>query len=136
MPLAAYRYVYILRVDQEYRKVNRLSGHSSTVRSLDWGAESRFVMSMDQAYETIVFDAIKGCVSKESHRDQEWRTWTNVLGFPCMGIWPNYSDGTDINAVDRSPSGDFLLACDDFGKARSGHQAIMCKKFTCIRSLC
>lgn len=27
-----------------------------------------------------------------------------MLGFPVMGIWPKDSDGTDVNAVDRSPS--------------------------------
>lgn len=35
-------------------------------------------------------------------RDTDWATWTCALGFPVMGIWPNFSDGTDINSLDRS----------------------------------
>jgi len=33
-----------------------------------------------------------------------------------MGIWPTYSDGGDVNACDRSPSGKYLLTADNFGK--------------------
>ena len=36
--------------------------------------------------------------------DTEWHTWTCTLGYPVMGIWPEYSDGTDVNTVDRSKS--------------------------------
>jgi WD40 repeat protein len=32
-----------------------------------------------------------------------------------MGIWPDDSDGTDINAVGRSRSGAVLVTADDFG---------------------
>jgi hypothetical protein len=32
--------------------------------------------------------------------DAKWKTHTCTLGFPLMGIWDPYSDGTDINAVD------------------------------------
>jgi hypothetical protein len=39
-----------------------------------------------------------------------------VLGFPVMGIWPPDSDGTDINSLDRSPSGQYLLTADDKGR--------------------
>lgn len=71
---------------------------------------------MDQAYETLVFDVHRGKVSKDLHRDEAWMTWTNVLGFPVMGIWPDYSDGTDINAAHRSPCGSYVLTSDDSGK--------------------
>lgn len=33
-----------------------------------------------------------------------------------IGIWSGTLDGTDINAVDRSPSGKLLASSDDFGK--------------------
>eukprot|EP00955_Chlamydomonas_euryale_P117744 366495-Chlamydomonas_euryale.AAC.2 len=52
---------------------------------------------------------------KENQRDTRWATWTCVLGFPVMGIWPPGTDGTDINSCDRSPSGrcgdDISLLC-------------------------
>lgn len=73
-------------------------------------------MSMDQAYETLHFDVRKGGVSRACQRDEKWATWTNVLGFPVMGIWPPGADGTDVNAAARSPDGQALLTCDDSGK--------------------
>jgi hypothetical protein len=79
---------------------------------------------MDQAYETIYFDVKKRCKSQACQRDQRWATWTSMLGFPVMGIWPPGSDGSDINAVSRSPDGQLLLTCDDLGKVclyRSHH---------------
>lgn len=32
-------------------------------------------------------------------------TWTSTLGFQAMGIWPDSSDGTDVNHVCRSHHG-------------------------------
>lgn len=93
----------------------KLVGHSSTIRSIDWSLDSKFVLSTDQAYEVVVFDVQKCQVSKDSHRDQSWSSWTGVLGFPVMGIWPSCADGTDINAVHRSPNGQYVLTADDSG---------------------
>ena len=36
-----------------------------------------------------------------NQRDALWDTWTCVLGFPVMGVWRKYSDGTDVNALCR-----------------------------------
>lgn len=41
---------------------------------------------------------------RQSQRDTLWSSYTNLLGFPVMGIWPDCSDGTDINALCRSYS--------------------------------
>lgn len=32
-----------------------------------------------------------------------------------MAIWPKYSDGTDINALDTDPSRSYCATADDFG---------------------
>ena len=50
--------------------------------------------------------------------DTQWETWTCALGFQVMGIWPDFSDRTDINCVDRSGCGRYLATADDFGKVR------------------
>ena len=47
-----------------------------------------------------------------------WSTWTCTLGWPVLGTWEKGWDGTDINAVSRSPSGNLLASADDFGKLR------------------
>lgn len=110
------RSIYVLDAKHEYCRTRRLAGHSSTIRSLDWSNDGKFISSMDQAYESLVFDVTKGKVSKDTHRDEPWVTWTNVLGFAVMGIWPDYSDGTDINAAHRSPCGKYIVTSDDAGK--------------------
>jgi hypothetical protein len=38
-------------------------------------------------------------------RDTQFATYTVALGFPVMGIFPPYADGTEVNAVDRSKDG-------------------------------
>lgn len=48
--------------------------------------------------------------------DLEWHTWTSTLGWSVIGIWSGSMDGSDVNNVDRSPSGKYLATCDDFGK--------------------
>lgn len=110
------RSIYVLDVKNGYCRALRLAGHSSTIRSLDWSADGKYISSMDQAYESLIFDVSNGKVPKDTLRDERWLTRTNVLGFAVMGIWPDYSDGTDINAADRSPCGRYVLTSDDSGK--------------------
>lgn len=38
---------------------------------------------------------------QQNQRDTAWASYTNMLGFSVMGIWPKYADGTDVNAVCR-----------------------------------
>lgn len=67
-------------------------------------------------FQVLYFNPLSGCILKTSQKDTQWATWTCVLGFPVMGIWPNDSDGTDINACDRSPCSKYLVTADDYGK--------------------
>lgn len=133
----ARRHIHLLAVDRSYAKVGSLAGHSSTVRSIDWSCDGATIMSMDQAYETLHFDVKRAATSKACQRDRQWASWTNVLGFPVMGIWPSGSDGTDVNAVDRSPDGSTLVTCDDFGKvllrACCGSCALPCDQTASLR---
>merc|ERR1711991_661857 len=39
-------------------------------------------------------------------------------GFPVMGIWPEYTDGTDVNSVDANFEKKLLVTGDDFGKVK------------------
>ena len=50
--------------------------------------------------------------------DTEWDEWTCVLGFPVMGIWPDGSDGTDVNSVHASNDKQHLVVGDDHGHVR------------------
>jgi WD40 repeat protein len=50
-----------------------------------------------------------------SLRDVQWATQTCILGWPVQGIFDPSQDGTDINMVDRSPSGSVVATADDYG---------------------
>ncbi|KAL6747740.1 WD40-repeat-containing domain protein [Haematococcus lacustris] len=106
----------VLDVKGGYRRLSRCVGHSSTITHLDWAADSAVIQSNDQAYEILYFDPRSGRQVGGCQRDTRWATWSCVLGFPVMGIWPPDSDGSDINSADRSPSGRYLLTADDLGK--------------------
>lgn len=52
------------------------------------------------------------------HKNETWASWTCSLGWPVQGIFPPCADGTDINAVDRSPENLVLATGDDFGHVK------------------
>ncbi len=46
-------------------------------------------------------------------------TWVVCVGrWPVQGIWPPAADGTDVNAVHRSPDNKLLATADDFGRVK------------------
>ena len=94
---------------------SKCEGHSAAVRHLDWSEDSSVLSSDGADYELLYWDARTGRQNLESQMDAEWATWTRVLGFPVMGVWAPGSDGTDVNACDRSPDNEFLVTADDHG---------------------
>ena len=48
--------------------------------------------------------------------DVDWHTCNCTLSFEAAGIWPEGSDGTDINAVSSAGHKPILATADDFGK--------------------
>lgn len=79
---------------------------------------SQFLVSNSGDYEILYWvpSACKQVVSVETTRDIEWATYTCTLGFHVFGVWPEGSDGTDINAVCRAHEKKLLSTGDDFGK--------------------
>ena len=57
-----------------------------------------------------------------SMKDEDWQSFACIFGWPMRGIWPEDSDGTDVNACARSNSADqsngLLVTADDFGKVK------------------
>lgn len=114
-------YIYIYAVNESGRKYSRIgkcSGHSSFITHLDWSVNSQYLMSNSGDYEILYWipTACKQVVSVETTRDLEWATYTCTLGFQVFGVWPEGSDGTDLNAICRSPDQKLLATGDDFGK--------------------
>lgn len=42
-------------------------------------------------------------------------SWSVILGFPVMGIWPDFSDGTDVNSITTNSTQKYVATADDFG---------------------
>ncbi|XP_005390481.1 PREDICTED: echinoderm microtubule-associated protein-like 1 isoform X6 [Chinchilla lanigera] len=103
---------------RKYTRVGKCSGHSSFISHLDWSVDSQFLVSNSGDYEILYWvpSACKQVVSVEATRDIEWATYTCTLGFHVFGVWPEGSDGTDINAVCRAREKKLLSTGDDFGK--------------------
>ncbi|XP_052437337.1 echinoderm microtubule-associated protein-like 1 isoform X1 [Carassius gibelio] len=114
-------YIYIYAVAEngkKYSRVGKCSGHSSFITHLDWSVDSQYLVSNSGDYEILYWipSVCKQVVSVETTRDIEWATFTCTLGFHVFGLWPDGSDGTDINAVCSSNAKRLLVTGDDFGK--------------------
>ncbi|NWU94971.1 EMAL1 protein, partial [Upupa epops] len=112
-------YIYgVSEYGRKYTRIGKCSGHSSFITHLDWSVNSQYLVSNSGDYEILYWipSACKQVVSVETTRDIEWATYTCTLGFHVFGVWPEGSDGTDINAVCRSHGRKLLSTGDDFGK--------------------
>ncbi|CAM9836716.1 unnamed protein product, partial [Discosporangium mesarthrocarpum] len=46
-------------------------------------------------------------------RNVKWATWSSTLGWPVQGVFPKYSDNSDVNQVDWCPELGVLATADD-----------------------
>ncbi|CAL9688254.1 unnamed protein product [Knipowitschia caucasica] len=115
-------FIYLYTVSENGRKYNRYnkcSGHSSYITHLDWSPDNSFIMSNSGDYEILYWDVVNGCSqirNRSDCKDIDWATYTCVLGFHVFGVWPEGSDGTDINALVRSHNRRVIALADDFCK--------------------
>ncbi|CAM4697420.1 echinoderm microtubule-associated protein-like 3 isoform X1 [Lepidochelys kempii] len=115
-------FIYIYSVgegERKYSRFGRCTGHSSFITHLDWSKDSKFIMSNSGDYEILYWDVAGGCKllrNRFESRDREWASYTCVLGFHVFGVWPDGSDGTDINSLCRSHNERVVAVADDFCK--------------------
>ena len=110
----------------DFKKIGVCKGHSSYITHFDWSTDSAFIHSNCGAYELLFWEASGKQVPGGASllKDEEWNSWTSVIGWPVQGVYPPYADGTDINAVDRSKKKfgnneyQLIAAADDFGTVR------------------
>jgi WD40 repeat protein len=104
---------------QKYKFFKRLRGHSSYVTHVDWSTCGDFLQSTCGGYEVLYWNAREGTQIRSTmdsvEADTDWDTFTCILGFPVMGIWPDASDGTDVNALNVTEDGKYVVTADDFG---------------------
>uniref|UniRef100_A0A8D3BNM3 Echinoderm microtubule-associated protein-like 4 n=1 Tax=Scophthalmus maximus TaxID=52904 RepID=A0A8D3BNM3_SCOMX len=115
-------FIYLYTVSDRGRKYSRYgkcSGHSSYITHLDWSPDNNFIMSNSGDYEILYWDVPNSCKlirNRSECKDIDWATYTCVLGYHVFGVWPEGSDGTDINALIRSHNRKVLALADDFCK--------------------
>ncbi|XP_036383150.1 echinoderm microtubule-associated protein-like 4 isoform X2 [Megalops cyprinoides] len=115
-------FIYLYTVSEKGRKYSRYgkcTGHSSYITHLDWSPDNSFIMSNSGDYEILYWDVPNGCRlirNRSECKDVDWATYTCVLGFHVFGVWPEGSDGTDINALIRSHNRKLIALADDFCK--------------------
>ena len=112
--------IYLYNVQQQFKRKAKFAKHNSYITHFDFSSDGKFLQSNCGAYELLFSDANTGQqISKlDALKGTEWDTWTCTLGWPVIGTWTGGMDGTDINAVSRSPSGKLIATADDFGKLR------------------
>ena len=68
--------------------------------------------------EVLYYEAPRGkqqLLNKEDTEEISWSSWTCVLGPSVQGVWPAYTDVTDVNAACVSHDGKVVATGDDFG---------------------
>ena len=113
--------MYLYNVKKNFKIQAKMRGHHSTITHFDFSTDSSTVQSNCTSYELLYFDTASGKRNPSgasANRDEPWATWTCTIGWPVQGIWPEYSDGSDINSVDRHPQGNVIATGDDFSKVK------------------
>ncbi|KAK7902027.1 hypothetical protein WMY93_018796 [Mugilogobius chulae] len=109
--------VDVYAVAQRYKKVGECSKSSSFITHLDWSLDGKVLQTNDGAGERLFYRMPLGkpALSREEVKGQRWASWSGVLGPEVSGIWPKYSDTTEVNAVDANHSAAVLVSGDDMG---------------------
>ena len=142
-------FIHLYDVGARFKRIGICRGHSSYITHLDFSSNSEMLQSSDGAYELLYWEIdpvekqngkrgyrVQQYTSSFATRDVNWDTWTCTLGWPVQGIWPKFSDGTDVNSVHRCNAKKYMVTGDDYfkvklfrypcllnaeGKAYSGH---------------
>jgi microtubule-associated protein-like 6 len=91
---------------------------TSALTHLDWSTDSSSIVINSQAYELFWVDTDDySRIDASGAKDIDWYTWTWVLGFPVIGIFPGV-DLTDVNTVWRSNNREILATGEDSSKVK------------------
>ena len=101
-----------------YAQKGILKGHKSSITSLDWSKNSKYIRSVCEAYELLFFniDTMAQDPSGASNtKDLEWATQNTKIGWCVTGVFPKGCDGTHVNGVSLSADGKLVATGDDWG---------------------
>lgn len=112
--------VYVYDALKGFTRQHVFKKHSSYVTHVDFSSDGSYLQSTCGAYELLFSDVrtAKHMTGAAAFRDERWHTMTAPLGWAVQGIWEEGSDGTDVNALDRSNDGTLLATGEDSGKVK------------------
>lgn len=112
--------IYIYSTIQQFKSKAKFSKHNAGISQLDFSSCSKYIQSNCSAYEILFAEVNSGkqVTKQETLLNTQWASWTCSLGWPVVGVWSGGMDGSDINAVARSTSGNLLASADDFGNVK------------------
>lgn len=109
--------IYLVET-KTYKKVTKLTGHSSFITSLDWSVDGNFIRTNCGAYELLFFNIPnkKRDPSGASNTVETiWCDQTCKLGWNVQGIFPSGCDGSHINSVAMTKDQKLIASGDDYG---------------------
>nr|XP_013013809.1 echinoderm microtubule-associated protein-like 6 [Cavia porcellus] len=120
--------VDVYAVAQRYKKIGECNKSISFITHIDWSLDSKYLQTNDGAGERLFYKMPSGkpLTSKEEIKGIPWASWTCVKGPEVSGIWPKYTEVTDINSVDANYNSSVLVSGDDFG-------LVKLFKFPCLK---
>ncbi|XP_026875403.2 echinoderm microtubule-associated protein-like 5 isoform X1 [Electrophorus electricus] len=120
--------VDIYGVVQRYKKVGECVASTSFITHMDWSTDSKFLQTNDGNGIRLFYRMPSGkeVTNTEEIKKVQWATWTCVLGPEVNGIWPKYSNFSNINAVDANFNNQVLVTADDYG-------LVKLVRYPCIR---
>ena len=108
-------FLYVFDVENNYKKIAVMKGHSTFVTHMDFSENSRILQSNDAAREILYWDVRNGKQLANSFdlRDTKWSTWTCVFGWSVQGIWEENTGEQNVLSVARSQDGSVVVTGDD-----------------------
>lgn len=81
------------------------------ITHFDFSDNSAYIQSNCGAYELLFFNTNDGSevLAPSALKDEVWASQTCVLGWPVQGLWPELTDGIEINGSDRSNCGKYIV---------------------------
>lgn len=110
-------FIDIYNVDSR-KRVGICKDASSYITHVEWDTEGKLLMLNSGAKEILYYEAPRGKrinLRQEDVNKINWHTFTGVLGPKCEGIWPPYTNVTDINTTCLTRDHKILATGDDFG---------------------
>ena len=119
------------------KRIGICRGASSYITHVDWSVDSRLIQLNSGAKERLFYE-LPSCkrvnINAAAVAELDWARWTCVLGNECQGIWPPYTDVTDVNATHVTKDKSLIATGDDFGLVKlfaypSTEKHAKCKKY-------